>query len=71
MPRSEPFSLRLNPALLDRMFCVIAATGNEVTRTGLIERALETYFKILEANPTTLEGYDKSRDKSVTQGEDL
>ena len=43
MPRSESFSLRLPQPLYDRLFDVIAATGNEVTRSGVIVKALETY----------------------------
>lgn len=44
MPRSESFSLRLPQPLYDRLFDVIAATGNEVTRSGVIVKALETYL---------------------------
>lgn len=54
MPRSESFSLRLPQPLYDRLFDVIAATGNEVTRSGVIVKALETYLAILECNPGML-----------------
>lgn len=67
MPRSESFSLRLPQPLYDRLFDVIAATGNEVTRSGVIVKALETYLAILECNPGMLEGYDSGRDRSATQ----
>ena len=46
---------------------MIAATGNEVTRSGVIVKALETYLAILECNPGMLEGYDSGRDRSATQ----
>lgn len=62
MPRSESFSLRLPQPLYDRLFDVIAATGNEVTRSGVIVKALETYLAILECNPG-----DSGRDRSATQ----
>lgn len=67
MPRSESFSLRLPQPLYDRLFDVIAATGNEITSSGLVVRAVETYLAILERNPSMLEGYDKRRDRSATQ----
>lgn len=67
MPRSESFSLRLPQPLYDRLFDVIAATGNEVTRSGVIVKALETCLAILECNPGMLEGYDSGRDRSATQ----
>lgn len=66
MPTSEPFSLRLPQELYDRLFSVIAATGNEVTRTGVITKALETYFAILDRNPSLVSEYDRAKDKSVT-----
>lgn len=56
-PRTEPFSLRLPANLYDRLFRVISATGNEITRTDLIVRALETYLAILQQNPSMIEGY--------------
>lgn len=66
MPKTEPFSLRLPQPLYDRLFQVIAATGNEVTRSHLIVCALQTYLAILDHNPGLIEGYDISKDVSVT-----
>lgn len=56
-----------NPFPCGCLFDVIAATGNEVTRSGVIVKALETYLAILECNPGMLEGYDSGRDRSATQ----
>ena len=66
LPRPPPL-LRLPQPLYDRLFDVIAATGNEVTRSGVIVKALETYLAILECNPGMLAGYDSGRDRSATQ----
>lgn len=68
---AETFSLRIPKHLNDRMFDVIAATGNEITRTGLIIRALNTYFSILYHNPSMLEGYDIERDPSAARFEEM
>ena len=65
--RTDPFSIRLPTDLENRLYAVIAATGCEVTKSGLIARALATYFALLDACPTLLEGYDRSLDRSVTQ----
>lgn len=67
MPVTDSFSIRLPQELYDRIIAVIAATGNEVTRTGLIVQALQHYFALLDLNPRLLEGYDRRQDKSVTK----
>lgn len=64
-PPAEPFTLRLPKQLHDELFAVIAATGNEVTRSGLIIRALEFYLHVLRHSPSLLEGYDIELDESV------
>lgn len=64
---AEPFTLRLPRRIHDELFAVIAATGNEVTRSGLIIRALEFYLHVLRHTPSMLEGYDIERDESVRQ----
>lgn len=64
---SEQFTLRLPRRLHEELFSVIAATGNEVTRSGLIVRALEFYLHVLRHTPSMLEGYDMERDESVRQ----
>ena len=46
---------------------IIGATEGAISKTGLIERALETYIALLQINPSMLEDYDSSKDKSVTQ----
>lgn len=61
------FSLRLPKKLHDRMMSVIAATENEVTRTGLIILALEAFAAQLEVIPAMLPNYDPTRDKSARQ----
>lgn len=66
-PSTEQFSVRMPCALRRRMLDVIGATGNEVTRSGVIVKALETYLAILECNPGMLAGYDSGRDRSATQ----
>ena len=67
VPPAEPFTLRLPKQLHDELFAVIAATGNEVTRSGLIIRALEFYLHVLRHTPSMLEFYDIERDASVRQ----
>lgn len=66
-PSTEQFSVRMPRALRRRMLNVIAATGTEITSSGLVVRAMETYLAILERNPSMLEGYDKRLDRSVTK----
>lgn len=66
-PSTEQFSVRMPCALRRRMLDVIAATGTEITSSGLVVRAMETYLAILERNPSMLEGYDKRLDRSVTK----
>ena len=66
-PATEQFSVRMPCALRRRMLDVIGATGNEITSSGLVVRAVETYLAILERNPSMLEGYDSSQDRSVTK----
>ena len=66
-PSTEQFSVRMPCALRRRMLNVIAATGTEITSSGLVVRAMETYLAILERNPSMLEGYDKRLDRSVTK----
>ena len=51
MPRSESFSLRLPQPLYDRLFDVIAATGNEVTRSGVIVRRWRRIWPSSNATP--------------------
>ena len=63
-PSTEQFSVRMPCALRRRMLGVI---GNEITSSGLVVRAVETYLAILERNPSMLEGYDSSQDRSVTK----
>lgn len=65
---AEPFTLRLPKHLYEEMFAVIAATGNEVTRSGLIIRAIDFYLHVLRHTPSMLEGYDMEQDTSVRQG---
>ncbi len=69
--RTDPFSIRLPTDLENRLYAVIAATGCEVTKSGLIARALAAYFALLDACPAMLEGYDRSKDKSVTHFDPL
>lgn len=66
-PATEQFSVRMPRALRRRMLDVIAATGTEITSSGLVVRAMETYLAILERNPSMLEGYDKRLNRSVTK----
>lgn len=66
-PATEQFSVRMPCALRRRMLDIIGATGNEITSSGLVVRAVETYLAILERNPSMLEGYDSSQDRSVTK----
>lgn len=71
VPPAESFSLRLPKHLSDRMFSVIAATGNEIIRTGLIVRALEMYLVNLYHNPSMLEGYDIEQDSSAIRFDEM
>lgn len=71
MPASDPVSIRLPQDLYDRLFSVIAATGNEYNKSQIVVLALKTYFAILDYNPAMLEYYDRDRDTSVTQSDTL
>lgn len=71
MPASDPVSIRLPQDLYDRLFSVIAATGNEYNKSQIVVLALQTYFAILDYNPAMLEHYDRDRDTSVTQSDTL
>lgn len=65
--KTGPFSIRLTPEMYARVMAIIGATEGAISKTGLIERALETYIALLQINPSMLEDYDSSKDKSVTQ----
>ena len=69
-PSTEQFSVRMPCALRRRMLDVIGATGNEITSSGLVVRAVETYLAILERNPSMLEGYrtGQSRKNAARDG---
>ncbi len=66
-PKSSPFSIRISDRVLRRLHEVIGASGNEYTRSELIEKAVETFLALLTINPTMLEYYDPALDKSVTK----
>lgn len=66
MAKTDPFSVRLSRELYDRIFRVIEATGGEVTKTQIIERAVNLYLAILENEPSMIPEYDPDFEKSVT-----
>lgn len=61
------FSFRLDKGLHDRLISVVAATENEVTRSGLCELALESFLAQLAVNPAMVTNYDPARDKYARQ----
>lgn len=63
------FSFRLPKELHDRLIGVVAATGNEITRSGLCVQALEFFLHNLSAYPAMVEGYDPQKDKSARQAQ--
>ena len=65
--KTDPFSVRLSEDLYDRLFVVIQKTGGEVTKSELIERAVNLYLAVLEKEPSMIPAYDPDAMLSVTQ----
>lgn len=65
--KTDPFSVRLSEDLYDRLFVVIQKTGGEVTKSELIERAVNLYLAVLEKEPSMIPTYDPDARLSVTQ----
>lgn len=67
MAKTDPFSVRLSEDLYDRLFVVIQKTGGEVTKSELIERAVNLYLAVLEKEPSMIPEYDPEAHLSVSQ----
>ena len=67
MAKTDPFSVRLSEDLYDRLFVVIQKTGGEVTKSELIERAVNLYLAVLEKEPSMIPTCDPEARLSVTQ----
>ena len=67
MPCTDNFSIRMDQSVYDQMMLVIQCTGNEVTRSGLINRAVHAYLRLLEIEPSMIPEYDPEAHLSVTQ----
>jgi hypothetical protein len=46
---------------------VIQATGGEVTKTAIVERAIKAFLRLLELEPTIIPEYDPEAHLSVSQ----
>ena len=65
--RMEPSSYRIERHLHDRMLGGIAGSGNDYSKSEIVNRALECFFALLDINPSMLPGYNPDEDPSVTQ----
>ena len=67
MATDDPFTFRPARGIGRRLMDVVAATGNEITRSGLINLALTSLFAQLEVTPGMIPYYDPAKDKSARQ----
>lgn len=67
MPKTDPFSVRLSQGTHNRLMAIIAASDNEVTKSGLVDRAVTLFCDIVEREPTIIITYDPDAKVSVTQ----
>jgi metal-responsive CopG/Arc/MetJ family transcriptional regulator len=67
MAKTDPFSVRLSEDLYERLFVVIQRTGGEITKSEIIERAVNLYLAVLEREPSMIPTYDPEARLSVTQ----
>lgn len=65
--KTDPFSIRLPPEQQKRILQIIAATGQNYSKSEIISIALDVLFALLPATPSMLPGYDISKDVAVTQ----
>ena len=66
-PKTDPFSIRLDADVYDRLWSIIEGTGGEITRSEIIDRAVRLFLHVLESEPAMIPGYDPDRQKSVAQ----
>lgn len=67
MAADAQFTLRVPKKLNDRIISAIAATENEVTRTGIFLLGAELLLAQLEICPSMLKNYNPALDKSARQ----
>lgn len=67
MADDASITLRYPKKLEKRLFDVIAATEQEVTRSGLFIQAMELFLAQVEVCPSMVKNYDPKRDKSARQ----
>lgn len=64
MPEDVSFTFRIPKKLNDRLMNAIAATENEVTRSGVCIQALEQFLAQLDVCPSMLKNYTPMKDRS-------
>lgn len=67
MAKNDFLSVRLTPELNSELMDVIQATGGEVTKTAIVERAIKAFLRLLELEPTIIPEYDPEAHLSVSQ----
>jgi hypothetical protein len=67
MAKTDPFSVRLSQGTHNRLMAIIAASDNEVTKSGLVDRAVTLFCDIVEREPSIIPTYDPDAKLSVTQ----
>lgn len=71
MPRAEPFSFRPSESNAERLQTAVAATNGEVSKSEIINIALDHLFAQVVICPSMIPGYSPERDKSVTHKEKM
>lgn len=66
MSKSDPFSVRLSQGTHDRLMAIIDASDREVTKSGLVDRAVTLFCDIVEREPSIIPEYDPYRELSVS-----
>ena len=69
--KTDPFSIRLPQEQQARILQVIAATGQNYSKSEIISVALDVLFALLPAAPSLLPEYDISKDTAVTHGQKM
>jgi hypothetical protein len=67
LAKAEPFSVRISQDSFERIWSVIEATGGEITRSEIIDRAVKLFLNVLESEPAMIPGYNPDAKVSVRQ----
>lgn len=70
MAKTDPFSVRLSQGTYNLLMAIIDASGKEVTKSGLVDRAVTLFCDIVEREPTIIPEYDPDHCVSVSPNDE-